>query len=66
MNWYTRSIKKTCRNSNYVGLLLISASTVPDCVSISPFASLVRIYIDITSSAATINTCIITAGNQKV
>ena len=33
--------KTTCKYLNYVGHLLILASTIAGCVSISPFASLV-------------------------
>ena len=33
--------KKTCKYLNYAEHLIILVSTVTDCVSISPFASLV-------------------------
>ena len=59
--------KKTCRTLNYLenffSLLFISAVT--GCVSISAFASLVGIPAGITSSAATIKICVITAGIKK-
>ena len=54
--------KKTCKNW-YDELLLILASTVSDCVSITAFASLVGIHIGIRNSSAMIKNCIITAGN---
>ena len=40
-------------------------STVAECVSISPFASLVGIPIGITSPAVGLNICVITAGIEK-
>ena len=43
--------KKTCTTLNYLEHLLILASTVTWCVSISPFASLVGIPVSIASSA---------------
>ena len=55
--------KKTCNYLNYVEHLLILAST--GCVSISAFASLVCVPVGITSSAAGINICAISAGIKK-
>ena len=43
--------KKVCKTLNYIEHLLISASTVTECVSISAFAFLVRIPAGIASSA---------------
>ena len=40
-------------------------STVAECVSISPFASLVGIPIGITSPAVGLNICVITAGIEN-
>ena len=54
--------KKTCKYFNYVEHLLILASTVTGCVSISAFASLVCVPVGITSSAIGIHICEITAG----
>ena len=45
--------------------MLILASTVTDCVSISAFVFLVGTHVGIASSAATIKTCVITAGIKK-
>ena len=59
--------KKTCKCLNYVEHLLILASTVTDCVSISisAFASLVDIPVGITSSAVVIGICAIAAEIKK-
>ena len=57
--------KNTCKYLSYVKHLLILASTVSGCVSISAFTSLVCVSIGITSSAAGINICVITAGIEK-
>ena len=57
--------KKTCKYLNYVEHLLILASTITDCVSISSFASLVCVSVGITISAVGINICAIFAGNKK-
>ena len=57
--------KKTCKYLNYVENLLILASTVTGCVSISVFASLVCLPVGILSSALGINICAINAGIKK-
>ena len=57
--------KNTCKYLSYVKHLLILASTVSGCVSISAFTSLVCVSVGITSSAAGINICVITAGIEK-
>ena len=54
--------KKTYKYLNYVEYLLILASTVTGCVSISSFPSLVCVPVGITSSAVGIKICAITAG----
>ena len=51
--------KKACMTLGCVELLLILASTVTRCASISAFASLVGVPVSIASSAATIKICII-------
>ena len=43
--------KKICTNLNYIEHFLILASTITGCISISAFASLIGIPIEITSSA---------------
>ena len=54
--------KKTRRYLNYTKNLLILVSTVPGCVSVFTFASLVGVPLAITSSAVTIKACVTTAG----
>ena len=57
--------KKTCKYLNYVEDLLILALTITSCVSVSAFASLVCVPVDITSSAVGIKICAINAGIKK-
>ena len=52
---------KTCKYLNYVEQLLVLASTVFGCISISAFASLVAIPVGFTSSVVGINICAITS-----
>ena len=61
----SKKYKKTCKYLNYVEQLIILASTVIDCVSISEFASLVCVAVGISSHAIGINICLITAGIKK-
>ena len=58
--------KKTCKCLNYVENLLILVSAITDCVSISPFSSLVDIDGSIMSSAVGINIFAIIAGIKKL
>ena len=53
--------KKVCTTVNYIGHLLILASTVTGCISISAFASLVSTLIGIAGSAAGIKMWLINA-----
>ena len=55
----------TIKYLTYVKQLLILASTLTGCVSISAFASVVAISVGITSSAAGINICAMTVGIKK-
>ena len=57
--------KQVCRILNYIECLLIFASAVMGCISISAFTSLVGIHIEIKSYAATIKTCARTAIIKK-
>ena len=57
------SINKTYKYLNYVEHLLILASIITGCISISAFASLVCVAI--TSSAVGIDICAITGGIKK-
>ena len=56
--------KKTCKYLDYIKNLLILASTVTGCISIS-FISLVAIPVGITSSAIGLKICTITARIKK-
>ena len=56
--------KKGCRILNYTEHLLILASTVTGCLSISILASFIAIIVGITSFAAAIKMCVITARIQ--
>ena len=57
--------KNVYRVLNYIENLLILISTVNGCVFISVFASLVGIFIEITSSLIGFKICVITAGTKK-
>ena len=57
--------KKISRVLNYIEHLLILISTVTGCASISAFASLVGIPIEITNSAIGLKIFVITAGIEK-
>ena len=61
----SKKYKRTSNYLNYVENLLVLASTVTGCVSISEFASLVHIPVGITSSAVGIKICAIIAGIKK-
>ena len=55
--------KKTCKCLNNVeNLLILLASTIAGCVSISAFTSLVCVPVGIISSTVGINICAIIAG----
>ena len=58
--------KKTCANLDYTEHLLILASRVSGCISISPVASLVSIPVDIASSAVELKTCATTAELKRI
>ena len=64
-NLMSEKYKKTCKYLNCVENLLILASIVTGCVSISAFASLVCVPVGITSSAIGLNMCTIIAGIKK-
>ena len=57
----SRKHKINCTTVNYIEHLLILASTITGCVSISAFASSVGIPIGITRSAIWLKICAITA-----
>ena len=64
-NLMREKYKKTCKYLNYVENLLIIASTISGCVSISAFASLAAVPVGMTSFAVRIKICAITAGIKK-
>ena len=57
--------KKVCRVLNSIYHLLILIFTLTGCVFISAFASLIGVFIGITSSALGFKICAITAGIKK-
>ena len=57
--------EKVCGILNYVEHLRILVSTVPECVYIFAFASLVYIPVGIRSFAVELKICVITAGIKK-
>ena len=57
--------KNVCTTLNYIEHLLILASVVTGCNSITAFASLTGIAIGITGSALVLKICAITAGISK-
>ena len=57
--------KKTCKYLKYVEHLLILPSPITGCVSISTFASLFGVPVDIGSSTVETKMCVITAGIKK-
>ena len=61
----SKKYKKICTTLNYIEHVLILASTITRCDSISAFASLVGIPIGITSSAIGLKICAIAAGIKK-
>ena len=58
--------KKIWKTLNYIEQLLILASTVTGCVSISPFACLVDITVGSASSAVEFKKCTNTTGKKKL
>ena len=57
--------KKFCTTLNFIGHFLILASAVTVCISVSAFASLLGIPIEISSSAVGLKICAIAARNKK-
>ena len=62
MNW---RVKKVSTTLNYIEHFLFLGSTITGCISISLFASLVRIPIGITSVTIGLKICAIIAGIKK-
>ena len=64
----SKMYKKVCKILNYIEHLhlLILASTVTECISISAFSSLVDIHVGVASSAVGIkNVCVMTSVVDK-
>ena len=61
----SKKYKKVSKDLNYIQYLLILASLVTGCVSISVFASLVGIPVGIASSTAKVKFCAIIVGIKK-
>ena len=57
--------KNVCTTLNYIEHFLVLASTITGCISISAFASLLGIPIEVTSSATGLNIFAIAAGIKK-
>ena len=57
--------KKVCTTLNYIEDILILASIITRCISISAFTSLISVPIGITSSAFGLKICAMTAGSKK-
>ena len=61
----SKNHKKVCTTLNYIENVLIFASVITRCISISAFTSLHGTPIGITSSAIGLKICAITAGIKK-
>ena len=57
--------KKVCTTLNYIEDILILASIITRCISISAFTSLISVPIGIPSSAFGLKICAMTAGSKK-
>ena len=64
-NLMSEKYKKTSKYLNYEENLLILASTITGCVSVSAFTSLVCVPVGITSSEVEIKICTIIAGIKR-
>ena len=61
-----RKHKEVCTTLNVLGYFLNLTPKVTGCISISAFASLLGIFIGITSSGKRFKTCAIAAGIKKL
>ena len=57
--------KKVCTTLNYIEDIIILASIITRCISISAFTSLISVPIGITSSAFGLKTGAMTTGSKK-
>ena len=65
MNWWVKTTIKLCTTIDYIEHVLILASAVTECTSVSAFISLIGISIEITSSARGLNIGAITSAIKK-
>ena len=63
--WRSKNHKMVCTTRNYIEHFVNIASTITGCISISSFASLSRIPIEITNSAIGLQICAVNAGIEK-
>ena len=61
-----RKHKEVCTTLNVLGHFLNLTHTITGCISISAFASLLGIFIGITSCEKILRTCAIAAGIKKM
>ena len=61
----SRNLKKVCITLNYIEYFCILVSTITGCISISDFAPLIGVPIEIASFAIGLNICAITAGVKR-
>ena len=61
----SRKQKKLCTTLNYVKLFLKLDFSITRCISISAFASLLDVPIEITSSAVGLKTCVLVVGKEE-
>ena len=60
-----RRYKNVCANLNYIEQFLILTSTITGCISVSPFASLLDIPMEVTSFAIGLTICGVAVENEK-
>ena len=61
----SKKYKKVCTTLNHIEHFLILGSTITGCISVSAFASLVGIPIEISNFATGLKICTITAAIKK-
>ena len=61
----SKNHKKVCTTLNYIECFIILASTTTGFISISAFASLLGIPVEMTSSPIGLKTCAVTAGTKR-
>ena len=61
----SRKHKKLCTTLNYVELFLKLDFSITGCISISAFASLLDVPIEITSPAVGLKICVLVVGKEE-